>query len=130
MGICRYPAIQAGYSPRSAAQTVHRMIQKPSAQADLEDLRTKSRTDTIKTAVEVKEGISRLLDKAEKAEDYGGYTQLANRLAKMEGHDAVEKIEVGVQGRVMLVPMAQDLAEWESHAIESQAKLMADTLDI
>lgn len=95
------------------------------------EIYTKSRTDTIKTAVEVKEGISRLLDKAEKAEDYGGYTQLANRLAKMEGHDAVEKKELSVNtGGVLLIPFTESLDDWSEHAIEQQAKLMADTLDI
>ena len=58
------------------------------------ELRGESRSTAVKTAQEVKEGLSRLLDIAEGDGDHTGFVALANRLAKMDGHDEPERQKV------------------------------------
>ena len=51
-------------------------------------------------------------------------------LNKMDGAYAAEKVDVNHGGGVLLVPMTQDLDEWESNSIAQQEKLQQDTIDI
>ena len=54
----------------------------------------------------------------------------ANTLIKMKGWDAPIKVDVNHSGGVMLIPMADNLTDWEKAAADSQAKLMKDAIDI
>ncbi len=83
----------AGYKSKgnAACNQVARMMRNDEFSAYLAGLRKDSRSESVLTAHEVKEGLSRLLASAEANEDYSGYTQLANRLAKMDGHDEPER---------------------------------------
>lgn len=85
----------AGYKSRGKAARVQyaRLIANDSIAEMIEELRSESRTGAVKTAQEVKEDLSELLDSAKDKEDYSGFTQLANRLAKMDGHDEAEKVD-------------------------------------
>jgi len=56
--------------------------------------------------------------------------EAAKMLIRMKGWDAPTKIDVSHSGGVMLVPMAENLTDWQKAAGESQAKLMADAIDI
>tara|TARA_R110000772_G_scaffold268565_2_gene396234 strand:- start:14639 stop:15241 length:603 start_codon:yes stop_codon:yes gene_type:complete len=51
-------------------------------------------------------------------------------LEKIQGWDAPTKIDVSHSGGVMLVPMTESLSDWEKAAGNSQAKLMADAINI
>ncbi len=84
---------EAGYNSKGnvAEAAATRLLRNVKVKELVEELRAESRSGAVKTATEVKEGLSRLLDTAEEKEDYTGFTQLANRLAKMEGHDEPEK---------------------------------------
>ena len=54
----------------------------------------------------------------------------AKTLIKMKGWDAPIKVDVNHSGGVMLIPMADNLTDWEKAAADSQAKLMKDAIDI
>lgn len=54
----------------------------------------------------------------------------AKTLSKMKGWDAPIRVDVNHSGGVMVVPMTENLTDWEKAAGESQAKLMADAIDI
>ena len=54
----------------------------------------------------------------------------AKTLIKMKGWDAPVKVDVNHSGGVMLVPMADNLSDWQKAAGESQEKLMADAVNI
>jgi len=83
----------AGYKSRGKAARVQsaRLLANDSIIELIDQLRAESRSESVLTAQQVKEGLSRLLNSAEANEDYSGYTQLANRLAKMDGHDEPER---------------------------------------
>ena len=85
----------AGYKSRGKSARVQcaQLLAKHSVTDLIEELRSESRAGAVKTAQEVKEDLSELLDSAKGKEDYSGFTQLANRLAKMDGHDEAEKID-------------------------------------
>lgn len=54
----------------------------------------------------------------------------AKTLIRMKGWDSPIKVDVNHSGGVMLVPMADNLSDWEKAAADSQEKLMADAIDI
>lgn len=56
--------------------------------------------------------------------------EAAKTLIRMKGWDAPIKLDVNHSGGVMLVPMADNLSDWEKAAADSQEKLMADAIDI
>lgn len=56
--------------------------------------------------------------------------EAAKTLIRMKGWDAPIRIGVEHSGGVMLVPMAENLTDWEKAAAASQEKLMADAVDI
>lgn len=95
---------EAGYSARgdSADVSASKLLRNPKVEEYVAELRGRSRSASVKTAQEVKEGLSRLMDMAELDVDYNGYVQLANRLAKMEGFDEPEKIELDNDVRVII----------------------------
>lgn len=51
-------------------------------------------------------------------------------LIRMKGWDSPIKVDVNHSGGVMLVPIADNLSDWEKAAADSQEKLMADAIDI
>ena len=51
-------------------------------------------------------------------------------LIKMKGWEAPTKVDVNHTGGVMVVPMAANMADWEKAAVDSQAKLMKDAVEI
>lgn len=121
--------IQAGYSSRSAAQTVHRMIQKPPAQAYLEDLRQKSETSSVLSISERKEILSSIATMTTDDATPSEAIRAIAELNKMDGAYVPEKLDVNHGGGVLLIP-AISPDDWEKSARESQAKLMADTIDV
>jgi hypothetical protein len=54
----------------------------------------------------------------------------AKTLIRMKGWDAPVKVDVNHRGGVMLVPMVDNLDDWQKNAGPSQAKLMADAVNI
>jgi len=89
----------AGYTAKthkSASNQVSRMRENEEFCEYLEELRERATNNAVKSAQEVKEQLSGLMDLAAANEDFSGYTQLANRLAKMSGHDEPEKKEVSL----------------------------------
>ena len=96
---------EAGYKSKTnqaASQTVRRMFTNEHFLAYIETIRDKSRTESVATAQDVKEGLTRMMLLAEAKEDFSGFTALANRLAKMDGHDEPERhkleFEVNIGG--------------------------------
>ena len=94
---------KAGYKAKGAAARSNssNLVTNQNIVDRLEELRAKSASNSVKTAQEVKEGLSRLMDSAEKEGDYSGFTQLSNRLAKMEGHDEPDKVQISTVGSVL-----------------------------
>lgn len=91
--------LKAGFKPSSnqaASKTVRRLFTNEHFCQYVDELRSKSSSNAVKSAQEVKEQLSSLMDLAASNEDFSGYTQLANRLAKMSGHDEPEKKEVSL----------------------------------
>lgn len=97
---------KAGYraTGNSADAAASRLLRKDKVILLIESMRIESKSEAVKTAQEVKEGISRLLDSAESQEDYTGFVSLATRLAKMDGHDEPERMkmefEVNIGGAI------------------------------
>lgn len=83
--------IEAGYSKKTARQSSSDLLKNPNISEHLEKLRGKTENSRIKEASEVAEDLSDLLDDAKKEKDFSGFVQLANRLAKMRGHDEPER---------------------------------------
>lgn len=52
------------------------------------------------------------------------------QISKMQGWDAPVKMDVNHSAGVMIVPMAENLTDWEAAAADSQARLMADAIDV
>lgn len=87
---------KAGYASKGDVADVcaSQLLRRPKVAAFLEELRAESRSNAVMTATEVKEGLSRLMKRAEGEGDHTGFTALANRLAKMEGFDEPDKLQV------------------------------------
>ena len=87
---------RAGYKSRGKAARVQatRLLANDNVSELIAKLREQSRSKAVKTAQDVKEGLSRLMDKAEAEEDHTGFVALANRLAKMEGHYEPERHQI------------------------------------
>ena len=83
----------AGYlsKGKAARNQASRMMANDGVASLVNELREESRSKAVKSAQEVKEGLSRLLDRAERENDFTGFVSLAGRLAKMEGHDEPER---------------------------------------
>lgn len=83
----------AGYKSQGKAARVQaaRMLANDSVVGLINEIRKESRSSSVKTAQDVKEDLSGLMDDAKESKDFSGYTQLANRLAKMDGHDEPER---------------------------------------
>ena len=90
-----------GASDRASCNQVARMMQNSLFVTYLNELRSKSTSSSVKTSLEVKEGLSRMMDTAEANNDFSAYVQLANRLSKMSGWDNAEKLEVSTVGSVL-----------------------------
>ncbi len=87
----------AGYTAKthkSASNQVTRMRENEGFRAYLSSLMEESTTNAVKSAQDVKEQLSGLMDLAAANEDFSGYTQMANRLAKMSGHDEPERQKI------------------------------------
>lgn len=95
---------EAGYKARGASADAasSKLLRKKEVVKYMENLREITRSERVKTALEVKEGLSRLLNEAEGERDYAGYVSLAARLAKMEGFDEPEKHELKEEVRVII----------------------------
>jgi len=93
----------AGYKVKgdSADAKAARLVGNGRVKDKIDELRAKTTSKVVKTATEVKEALTRLMDLAERDGDYSGFTQLSNRLAKMEGHDEPEKVQISTVGSVL-----------------------------
>ena len=78
---------------------------------------TKTNQDGSQSETKVVKGVSKLA--------------AAQALMRMNGWDAPVKVDVNhTTGGVMLIPMAESMTDWEKAAAPSQAKLMADAINI
>lgn len=88
---------EAGYKAKSdqaACNQVARMMKNDEFIDYLKTLREESRSKAVKSAQDVKEDLSALMDHAKDEKDYTAYVSLAGRLAKMEGHDQPERMQM------------------------------------
>lgn len=90
---------EAGYDSKGGAadSCATKLLRNAQIVEYIDSLRKKSTSGTVKTAQDVKEGLSRLMDRAEADEDHTGFVALANRLAKMDGHDQPDKVQHSVE---------------------------------
>lgn len=51
-------------------------------------------------------------------------------LNTMKGHNAPVKVDLSVKGGIMVVPLANNLEQWEDIAADSQEALMKDAIDV
>ena len=122
----------AGYTQTGAAADVgaSRLIRNGKVSEYIESCKTKATKSTIMSVIERKEMLTRISQNNE-IDDPNASRQALAELNKMDGSYAVEKKELSVTtGGVLLVPMTQDLDEWEKHSIDSQRELQDQTIDI
>jgi phage terminase small subunit len=121
----------AGYNSTGSTADVcaSQLLRKPKVSEYIENIKTKATNSTISTVIERKEMLTRISKKQEK-EDPNASRQAIAELNKMDGAYAAEKVEVEHKGGVLVVPMAEDLDEWEKNSIEQQEKLQQETIDI
>ena len=122
----------AGYasSGENADSCASKLLRNPKVSEYIENCKSKSTSAAILTVTERKEMLTRISQNNE-IDDPNAARQALAELNKMDGSYAVEKKELSVNaGGVLLVPMTQDLDEWESNSIAQQEKLQQDTIDI
>lgn len=94
----------AGFKARGASARVQasKLLTNANIKAEIKRLREESRSSNVKSAQQVKEDLSSLMDSAKGEKDYTGFVSLAGRLAKMDGHDEPERhqleFEVNIGG--------------------------------
>ena len=94
----------AGYKSKGKAARVQcaRLLANDSIVEYIKQLRGESKSKAVKSAQDVKEDLSAMMDTAREASDFTGYVSMATRLAKMDGHDEPERrkleIEVNIGG--------------------------------
>jgi phage terminase small subunit len=121
----------AGYKSRgdTADSAASQLLRNIKVSEYIENIKTKATNSLIISVTRRKEILS---EQAERNDDEtaADSRQAIAELNRMEGSYAAEKVEIGVQGGVLLVPMAKNLEEWEQASIPSQEQLQADTIDI
>jgi phage terminase small subunit len=141
----------AGYNSTGSTADVcaSQLLRKPKVSEYIENIKTKATSDLVMSIKERKEwltgGIKVPLSEVDSSSTYcveeintEGMTKIKkvdpiramDMLNKMDGAYAAEKVEVEHKGGVLVVPMAEDLDEWEKNSIEQQEKLQQETIDI
>tara|TARA_R110000803_G_scaffold19510_3_gene50981 strand:+ start:1666 stop:2097 length:432 start_codon:yes stop_codon:yes gene_type:complete len=118
--------LKAGYKSPAYGTT---LLARPDAKAYLEKLRDVVVSTAIIGVTARKERLTEIANDADvKTSDQ---IKAIDTLNRMDGV-YVTKIEAEVshRGGVMLVPMVDNLGDWEKNAGPSQAKLMADAVNI
>ncbi len=129
-GMTRHEAgVLAGYSKKSAGQTVSNLLKTPMAVEYFKKIEAAlpkmdaSKVLNIIGRKEILTGIARQTGEESTKEAISAI----DMLNKMDGA-YVEKLEVTHSGGVMVIPMSESLTDWEKLAAPSQAKLMADAV--
>lgn len=84
---------EAGYAKNGARESASRLLTNANISQYIAKLRKKIENASIKTAADVAKDLSELMDDAKTIKDFSGYATMANRLAKMQGHDEPEQVE-------------------------------------
>lgn len=88
---------EAGYKASThgaACNQVARMMKNDEFIEYLEGLRGKIETKHVKTAQEVSEDLTEMMNKAKTTNEFNSYVAMANRLAKMHAHDEPERVKL------------------------------------
>ena len=125
---------KAGYDGKgkSAEAASSQILSNIKVASYVKELREESRSNTVFTAKEAKEGLTTLMKSAIEDGDRQGYSALNTQLCKMEGFYHKEEVEVTVKaGGVMMLPMSSDVANWSQGGPgDAQKKLIDAAIEV
>jgi phage terminase small subunit len=118
---------KAGYAPSNASQSVGKLVRRADAAEFLGRLRDKADKAVVPDLVQRKEHLARII--ASQEATFREQMQAIELLCKIDGV-FVTKIQAEVKGGVMLVPVSANLDDWKAAAADSQARLMAEAVEV
>lgn len=123
----RDAAILAGVPPRSANKTACQLMAEPYVQEQYRKLRDAVSEEQLVCRKDILIG---LLSEARSTDDptstQAARVQAWMNVARIMGYEKPVKVDVNVQGGVMIVPMSSDPNDWEKLAAEQQETLKID----
>lgn len=98
----------AGYKSRgvAAGNQGTQLMKNPDIRAEISRLQALATNDSIMTAIEAKQALTRLIKVAESEQDFTGFSTLVDRLSKMSGFYSPQLVETS--SRVSIVIGGED----------------------
>lgn len=120
---------KAGYSVNNAPKVVSMLLKRDDAKQYLQRIIEASQSPMILDVRQRKEHLSKIA--TSQLSTPGEQMAAIHLLNKMDGI-YVTKLEADVKatGGIMIVPMAMGMDDWQEKAMQSQAALMADAVEI
>lgn len=123
---------KAGYisTGKTARTSADRLMKNAGVLQVIEEIQQKAKSNAILTATEIKEGLSRMMGKAEAAGDFTGFSSLSDRLCKMEGYYTPEQVEHKLVGKEEIADRVRKVSPLIAEKLEMARRGAIDAVEV